>query len=53
MAFSPFFSLVGSYLSDGNGNQDVSKSGDEAYATADGVRLDGFPACPCALERRV
>ena len=30
-AFSPFFSLVGGCSSDGYGNQDVTKFGDETY----------------------
>ena len=43
-AFSPFFSLVGGCSSDGNGNQDVSKFGDETYVPVDGV-LFRLSAC--------
>jgi len=52
-AFSPFFSLVGGCSSDGYGNQDVTKFGDETYVPVDGVRFNGFFVCQRVHERRI
>ena len=51
--FPRFFSLVGGCSSDGYGNQDVTKFGDETYVPVDGVRFNGFFVCQRVHERRI